>query len=104
MKLTKAKAKELSIRKWELIVLGRGSDFGIWTAMPELYELTNSCGYCEKYMHINLPVNCGKCPIRPPDYVPGSCGCNYDNHPFQIWNENRTTKKAQAVLDLIKKS
>jgi len=103
MKLTKAKAKELSIEKWELIIANDGKSLRYY---PEYIDsLMNNCGYCEKYL--NLPSTgikaCGKCPLIPKKVTyPGSLGCLQPGHPYNKWTHDNTVENAQAVLDLIK--
>jgi len=114
MKLTKKKAKELCILKWEWIIKNNGKfDDGnlhqLCKDIPELEDISAHCGYCEKYSHtssVNIS-QCAKCPIRPKfskDYHIYEFGCYQPNHPFGIWFYNHSVKNAQAVLDLIKSS
>lgn len=117
-KLTKEKAKEISIKKWEWVVDNEGIDdkydedtdtfTDVSTALPELKDLTFTCGYCELYhKEIRGVQNCKGCPINIPkeDYdSKGSNGCSQDKHPWTQWNNNECVETAQAVLDLIRKS
>lgn len=90
MKLTKAQAKELSIKKWEYIVNNKGENNGLIKALPELKDFPANCGYCEKY-----PPTCRGCPISY---------CLDGLHPYKKWSKRRTKANAQKVLDLIKQS
>lgn len=110
MKLTKKKAIELSILKWEFIVdTGEIGDdeYDLVQAVPELEGIHEGCGLCHKYLNINkktYSINCGKCPI---DIIANNskknvAGCWKDGHPFGIHNEHPTKENAQKVLDLIK--
>ncbi len=102
MELTRKKAKELSIKKWEFIVKHNGSEFKfiLVKEIPELKDLEAKCGYCEKYFDNK---HCNYCPIKPKGFK-GSIGCLDNQHPYDKWDKDRTTKNAQAVLDLIRNS
>ena len=108
MKLTKKKAKALSIKKWEWIVKNNGNDVGLSEAIPELGYLTFQCGFCEKYWD----NGCNKCPLN----INGVTCINKDSlyykwlykltlmKMFKIDSYSINKKNAQAVLDLIKES
>lgn len=110
MKLTKEKAKELSILKWKLIIKNDGKlPINLFDEYPELEKLRHYCGYCELYFktHNKMLSSCVKCPINPniKDYNDlEQSGCAQKIHPFHIWWVNSTKENAQAVLDLIEKS
>lgn len=92
MKLSKKKAKELSLKKWKYIVGNNGSEDGLTAAIPEIKDFSANCGYCEKY-------ECYECPLFIDDKT-----CTSYGHLYCIWVQNQTTENAQAVLDLILKS
>ena len=94
MKLTKEKAIELSIKKWEWIVENDGSMAGLTLAIPELIGLASNCGLCEKYWKDH--AFCKNCPINY------GYDCYDIEHPFQEWGIDNTKESAQKVLDLIK--
>ena len=111
MKLTKKKAKELCIKKWEYIVNNDGILDGerLRFAIPEISSLPGKCAYCELYRHTESVkfYYCFKCPLRPKyskDYDKYNFGCHQQNHSFKIWYNNNTKENAQKVLDLIKNS
>jgi len=90
MKLTKKQAKELSVKKWEYIVNNDGRDYGLLKKYPELDNLQSSCGYCEKYLCDDCPINNGFL-----------SGCVSKNHPYYKWTKNYTKANAQRMLNLI---
>lgn len=94
MELTKKKAIELSIKKWEWIVENDGSEDFLLDEIPELNDLSANCGLCEKYWKND--AFCRKCPINK-DH-----DCYDKKHLFHIWLYDKTKKNAQKVLDLIK--
>lgn len=111
MKLTKKKAKELCIKKWEYIVNNDGILDGerLRFAIPEIKDLSAECAYCELYLYtVSAKIYyCFECPLRPKyskDYDEYDYGCLQQNHPFNIWWDNKTKENAQKVLDLIKNS
>jgi hypothetical protein len=97
--ITRKRAFELSIMKWEATVNGEKTPV-------EVRLLLHDCGLCEKYFHTHSKylVYCDKCPIRPKlhdyDDIDGS-GCWQKKHLFYKWFHNRTPKTSQKVLDLI---
>ena len=94
MKLSKKKAKELSLKKWEYIVKNNGLSEGLLDKYPELIYLEANCGFCEKY------EDCPICPLA----LPGDIYCSSPSHPFRAWSCNPNKENAQAVLDLILKT
>lgn len=100
MKLTKKKAKELSILKWEYIVSNKRSDEGLIDKCPELKELKAHCGYCAKYSN----GNCKNCPINLGLNDGYGSACMKERHPYNKWWEMNTKANAQKVLDLIRES
>jgi hypothetical protein len=107
-KLTKKQAIELSIKKWEYIVgrNGRVRCIDIISDLPDLAELNNYCGLCEKYMNTSGAAfgveKCIKCPLCISTQKRHHLGCNQPDHPFENWDNYETKEYAQAVLDLIK--
>ena len=101
MKLTKKKAIELSIKKWEWIVKEYDKNYSfienenmMVNDVPELLILSKNnrrCGICD-YIK-----NCNNCPLAQIDFDCGNSESKYD-----IWCNNETKANAQAVLDLIK--
>ena len=105
MKLTKKQAKELSIKKWELVVANDGKPIEHYP--PELFVLQAQCGYCEKYLSLNYNIiklkRCGRCPLIISREYEYSFACDQSDHPFNIWKKNKTRENAQVMLDLILK-
>jgi hypothetical protein len=98
MKLTKKKAIELSIAKWQLHVQHNGYCENLDTLLPEIKDFAGHCGLCELY-GMN---GCKGCPILlNPEKQLWQTGCQQHNHPFLIWSINNSVETAQAVLDLI---
>jgi len=88
MKLTRKKAFELSIKKWELIVENDGKNLDVWP--KDLDSIMSHCGLCQFY-------GCKDCPLN----LDGLCCVNWP-HPWSIWRNDQTKENAQAVLELIK--
>ena len=109
-KLTKAQARGLCIKKWELIVKHNGRfDYEyLIKKMPELKTLLSLCAYCAIYFYRNNEElnNCAGCPLVniTKNYDYDESGCAQKNHPWQLWNKTPIPETAQAVLDLIIKS
>jgi len=109
MELTRKKAFELSIKKWDIIVNKGWGYFKRYTP-HEIEKLNSRCGLCELYFYTSNKKlrHCAKCPIRPKikDYNDFfGCGCRQDIHPYNYWyafTEKDDKEYAQAVLDLIK--
>jgi hypothetical protein len=110
MKLTKKRAKELCIKKWEYIVKmgGKYNFIELEEAIPQLIGFRFFCAYCELYFFkSNKQLHyCAKCPlvIITHDYNFDEGGCCQKNHPYELWQKNPSKETAQAVLDLILKS
>ena len=113
MKLTRKRAKELCIKKWEYIVKNKGGRNGLYDVLPELRLLLSGCAYCELYLGTRSKTldECAKCLIRPKvnEYDDlNDLGCSQRNHPFFKWENAQTTKLkikyAKELLELIKKS
>lgn len=109
MKLTKERAKELSIRKWEWIIENNGfvNNDRLIEELPELFDLAHYCGLCELYCfeHDSELSHCLNCPIRPKrEYYNNTTntGCFQRIHPYYIWYNEPNIENAQAVLELIK--
>lgn len=109
MKLSKEKAIELSIKKWQWIVDNNGSNnlYKLLRAVPELKDIEEYCGLCHKYLRVMTKpysVSCGKCPIdiTKTNRKDHTSGCWQDGHPFMIFEACPTKEYAQKVLDLIK--
>lgn len=108
MKLTKKQAVELSIKKWEYIVKNKGDESDIKEYMTDLSLMQNQCPLCEKYWNYTSSFTkyadiCTTCPLIIKSILTiDDSGCLQPGHPFLLWNDNKTKKNAQAVLDLIK--
>lgn len=105
--MTKQKAKELCILKWQYIVDNNGSNDGLVEKYPQLSMLRCNCAYCELYVNTASKKNmhCVKCPIKPSklDYLEYGWGCDQEGHPYHKWTMNRTKINAQAMLNLVKR-
>ena len=93
MKLTKKKAIELSIEKWEYIIKRNGQ----YEIPDSCVGLINGCGLCEYY---NL--QCQTCVLSIKKNNGRIHGCDSIEHVYGQWRRNNTTENAQKVLDLIK--
>jgi hypothetical protein len=105
MKLTKKKAVELSIKKWEWIVENNGkiNYDKLFKDLPELEGLLAQCGLCQLYVKdICIEKWCEGCPIDIAERGNASHGCFAKDHPWNTWRKYGTKENAQAVLDLIK--
>lgn len=91
-KLTLKQAKNLSLKKWELIVVQEGSDEGI-EEHPNFKNLVNNCGLCQRYIPTENGV-CGDCPLTS-DRI----GCCIE---FFRWRDDPSKETAEAVLNLIR--
>ncbi len=120
-KLTKEKAKELSIKKWEFII-EKGGDADI-EDIPEVKHFKYKCPYCELFVKKDEYgyEYCDGCPLDLPkeeytytkddsDWMSPTekevyfKGCCQDNHPWSIWNDDPTVENAEAILKLIKEN
>jgi hypothetical protein len=126
MELTKEKAKELAIAKWQWIVEHNfefeGSRiFDEFHKVKEFKNLISGCAYCSFYGYNNKSIaelrrckkekyiDCTKCPIAPPDIEMFEIGCLYQNHPFNMYIDSidsvsERIKIANELLELIKNS
>ena len=95
MELTKKKAIELSILKWEYIVGNNGNESGLIEKHPILKEYRNGCSLCEYHIG-NIDIICTKCPLSNKEHKE-SCSVLYF-----IWKWQMTKESAQKVLDQIK--
>jgi hypothetical protein len=107
--MTKKKAKELCILKWEYIVNNNGSYNGLLNKYPELTNLINDCAYCELYYDTKNKKlnNCAKCPIKLKTEYYNSfydVSCQQTNHLYYAWYKKQTKENAEAILNLIKNS
>jgi hypothetical protein len=100
MELTKKKAIELSIKKWEWIVENWDAKYlaginyeQLIRELPKLKFLNGLCGLCE--------FHDGGCLLCPLGADSGS-GCDTEGHAWSNWYDDRTKENAQKVLDLIK--
>ena len=82
------KAKQLSIKKWELVITNDGK-FALVRDDKELSSLTNMCPFCHRYNR-----NCLYCELSTT-----TKGCNAKGHPYKIWLDNKTKENAQKVLE-----
>jgi len=110
MKLTKKKAKKLSILKWESHVIAGGEDDYFIEENPEFELFENECPFCELFIHESDKKTglqtCYGCPLKPilENYNFDLCGCLQNGHPYAKWDDERTEENAQGVLNLIKNS
>ncbi len=112
--MKKQQAKKLSIVKWEAIVKNNGKELN-YKQLTEL-GLTNlfaDCGYCEKYLHdLEDSKICRHCPLNAKKlnikydkvFNYGEAHCLFNDHPYNIWQENQTVENAERMLNLIIKS
>jgi len=71
------KALRGSIKKWELIVLGRKEDTG-----------TNNCPLCaEFYFPVDQRGICGGCPVKEATGKSGCVGSPYTEWTLAVWEE-----------------
>jgi len=109
IKMTKRKAKKLSLIKWEY-ARKYGCNFSellfyLVTKHNDIYEMRSGCAYCEKYLCKNKTgrSDCKKCPL----YKIGE-GCNELNSLYFKWryckNKNKRKKYASQLYDAILRS
>lgn len=103
----KKRAKEFAEKKWQYIVDNKGSDEGLEDELPLLATFNSNCSYCELYIERNIKKvkgdcfeKCMGCPIFK---IGGKISCHEGESVFSIWNRHPTVKKAQKMLDIIKK-
>ena len=92
MKLTKKKAKELCIRKWECIVDNNGihNNKKLISVIPEIKSYPWLCAYCELYLDTESAKfdYCFECPLRmkySKYYDLRQTGCLQLDHPLGMW-------------------
>lgn len=90
MELTLEKAKELSEKKWQVIVDNNGVDRNILEFMPELVNMNNKCAMCQFVITQN-GLSCPNC-----IYFFTAC-----DSPYRGWIRNRCKDTAKVVLDSI---
>lgn len=95
MELTKEKALELSILKWELIVEKGGY---ILILPNEFLKLKCGCGLCELYRNTSSLNDCIGCP-----FIIEGKRCYDSGHAHRRWAVDNTKENAQIVLDELKK-
>jgi hypothetical protein len=92
--LTRKKAIELAILKWEAICKDGGIQGKNYNKIEHLLEeFPAYCAFCKYYKLI-----CTKCLIG----LKNKEGCCAENHPFDKWCNNNSWINAKAVLNLIK--
>lgn len=106
MELTKEKAKDLAILKWQHIVDNNGSNIYLTKTYPIFLEFIGLCPYCQLYINSESKYNlyCKKCPIKISNILYDDIennSCSQKLHPYSIWLKNKTKENAQKVLDLI---
>lgn len=110
--MTGKEAKELAIKKWEIVIEHNGSDWNLHRELPrEIQNFKNECSYCELFMAFYNGRNiCNKnCPlfIKNSDWDETrfiGVGCRAKNHPYHIWCEDESKENAIRILELIKNS
>ena len=104
----KERAKEFAEKKWQYIIDNKGSDKGLKDELPLLAQFNSECSYCELYVERNIKkvtdkTNyhklCENCPV----FKIGGYSCHDDKSVYATWNRHSTVKKAQRMLDIIKK-
>lgn len=109
-KITLKRAVDFSILKWESIIKYNGEPYHYTNEHPELADLKNGCGLCEKFLDTNKET-CGGCPLaqiqEQTDYQ--WCGCERSGHPYLKWrhessheNHEESISTAKEILKLIK--
>ena len=100
-KLTLEEAKELSQKKWEIIVSQDGDDSGI-RKNPLFMFLHFNCGFCELHSGDFKNPKCEDCEINMGlEKAPCGNSCWNVDHVFAQWANDSTKENAQKVLDLI---
>lgn len=94
MELTKEKALELSIFKWEIIIQNNGQYNEKVFAHPKLKKFPFGCALCGKYLN----NSCEGCP-----FVIEGNNCGDLDHPYDNWLNDPTKENAQIILDELKK-
>jgi len=107
--ITFSEAKRLSLKHWDAIIANNGVKLPLDQLDPEIRNLTNQCGFCEKYMNLKSDDDmkpCETCPLAK-GYdlmqVPGAV-CGMDDHQYLVWFENQTAENALVVRDMIENS
>lgn len=124
--MNKEEAKELYIKKWQIIVDNGGIEVNLYDIdSEEVFELAEivekfkyRCSYCELFVKYDTEYSeyCEGCPIDLPkeeynytkDNTTGDKkqvllkGCCQDKHPWSIWNNNPCKETALDLLNFIK--
>lgn len=100
--MTLRQAYNWAKKKWEYIVDNNGSDEGLYKKYPKLKKLPSGCAYCQ--MFIIEKHSCDECPIGLP--IEDKCfrkfpACHLDKHPYNLWMEAPTKRRAKKILNLI---
>lgn len=94
-------AKRLSIIKWKAII----EQDGILTKVPEeIKGLRSHCGFCQRHMIFNDPINdrdCNNCELGK-----RAMPCTQKNSGYELWysakSETNRIHFAKQLLDTIK--
>ena len=105
--MTKEKAKELVLMKWEWLskhsdpeLYEEGNNKRVAHVYPELKLFTACCAYCEKYyLTFEFKEYCGACPINKKG---AKYTCHWPESPYDNWGKNRTTENAKKMLEFLK--
>lgn len=106
--ITLAKAKKLSILKWELIVKNYGEFSYEDKRNPKLKVLKHFCGFCERWRTEDVGCEETGCHCSMCEFAKAAGSeCNKDDSLFDQWcNEiqfdGRPKELAQQILDIIK--
>lgn len=97
--LTKERAIDLSIKKWEAIIANGGNNLTKGDAINlGIWNFSGTCGLCEKYKDYEKNDNqCFKCPFN----CNLQYGCSNLSHVWFKWYSERNKETAQAVLDAL---
>lgn len=126
--MNKKEAKELSIKKWQIIVDDGGEESNLYDInSEEAFELAEKvenlkygCPYCELFVKKDDEgcEYCDGCPIDLPkeeyNYTKNNTtgenkkvflkGCCQNKHPWSIWTNNPCKETALDLLNFIKEN
>jgi len=96
--MTKAQAKKYCKIKWDYARQTgcRNRVLVLWLKKnhPDVYELVDGCGYCNKYGFLG---ECEECPL----YKLWGIDCNVETSPFWKWNMAKTPKARKKYAEII---
>jgi len=106
--ITLAKAKKLSILKWELIVANKGVFSPIDKRNPALRNIKHNCGFCERWRTEEDGFEESGCDCSQCEFAKAvGADCNKDESLFDRWCSDEPfggepTKLAKEILEIIK--